>query len=159
MDLRPYVVFLPSRKRAAVLSAIFGSNTAIDILKFALEQGISSKIYQKELLIKLDYSNKTLIGNLKSLTKLGILTEQMERVRRNKHVTWVKAYKLSEAGRWFALLIARESDLSNEEKATILQNLFRTYILWVKDLSRRLHVDKKVLENAFVEEMSKGDGV
>ena len=158
-DLHPYVVFLPSDQKARVLSAIFGSKAAVDILKFSLQQGISSRIYQKELVKKLNYSNKTVIGNLKSLTKLGVLTEDKEKVNRNKRITWVKAYQLSDAGRWFALLIAKESDLSDGEKAAILQSLFRSYIRWVKDLSEKLHVDKRVLECAFVEEMSAGERV
>jgi hypothetical protein len=158
-DLHPYVVFLPSDQKARVLSAIFGSKAAVDILRFALEQGISSRIYQKDLVNQLDYSNKTVIGNLKSLTKLGILTENMEKAHKNKRIIWVKAYRLSDAGRWFALLIAKESDLSNGEKAAILQSLFRSYIRWVKDLSQKLHVDKGVLESAFVEEMSAGERV
>jgi len=139
-----------------VLSAIFGSKAAVDILRFSLEQGISSKIYQKDLVRKLDYSNKTVIGNLKLLTKLGVLIEDMEKVSRDKRVTWVKAYQLSDAGRWFALLLARESDLSDKEKASVLQSLFRSYVRWVKDLSERLHLDKRELESIFVEEMSRG---
>ena len=139
-----------------MLSAIFGSKAAVDILRFSLEQGISSKIYQKDLVRKLDYSNKTVIGNLKLLTKLGVLIEDMEKVSRDKRVTWVKAYQLSDAGRWFALLLARESDLSDKEKASVLQSLFRSYVRWVKDLSERLHLDKRELESIFVEEMSRG---
>ena len=158
-DLHPYVVFLPSDQKARVLSAIFGSKAAVDILRFSLEHGISSKIYQKDLVEKLDYSNKTVIGNLKSLTKLGILTENMEKAHKNKRIIWVKAYHLSDAGRWFALLIAKESDLSNREKAEILQSLFRSYIQWVKDLSQKLHVDKRILESVFVEEMGVGEQV
>jgi len=158
-DLHPYVVFLPSDQKARLLSAIFGSNAAVDILRFSLEQGISSKIYQKHLVEKLDYSNKTVIGNLKSLTKLGILTENMEKAYKNERITWVKAYQLTDAGRWFALLIAKESDLSNREKAEILQSLFRSYIQWVKDLSQKLHVDKRILESVFVEEMGVGEQV
>jgi hypothetical protein len=158
-DLHPYVVFLPSDQKARLLSAIFGSKAAVDILKFSLEQGISSKIYQKDLVEKLDYSNKTVIGNLKSLTNLGILTESMEKAHKNKRITWVKAYHLSDAGRWFALLIAKESDLSNGEKVEILQSLFRSYIQWVKDLSQKLQLDRKVLESAFAEEMSAGERV
>jgi len=156
MDLHPYVVFLPPYQKTRVLSAIFGSKAAVDILRFSLEQGISSKIYQKDLVRKLDYSNKTVIGNLKLLTKLGVLIEDMEKVSRDKRVTWVKAYQLSDAGRWFALLLARESDLSDKEKASVLQSLFRSYVRWVKDLSERLHLDKRELESIFVEEMSRG---
>lgn len=153
-NLHPYVVFLPSEQKTRILGAIFGSKAAVDILQFSLRQGIAVRIYQKDLVKKLDYSNKTVIGNLKSLTKLGVLKEDMEKIEQNGRTVWVKAYELSEAGRWFALLLAKEKDLSDGEKAEILQSLFRAYVRWVKNLSGSLHMDKKVLEKAFKEEMS-----
>jgi hypothetical protein len=149
----PYVVFLPSEQKTKILSAIFGSKAAVDILKFSLNQGISNKIYQKDLVRKLDYSNKTIIGNLKSLTNLEVLREDMEKIEKEGRIVWVKAYQLSDVGKWFALLLAEEKDLSEKEKAEILQNLFRTYIKWTKDLSEKLHVNKKTLEKIFTEEM------
>lgn len=152
-NLHPYVVFLPSTQKTRILGAIFGSKAAVDILRFSLTKGISSKIYQRDLVKKLTYSNKTIIGNLKSLTKLGVLIEDMEKSEQSGRVVWVKAYQLSDAGRWFALLLAEEKDLSDGEKAEILQNLFRAYVKWVRNLSERLHMDRKVLEKAFREEM------
>jgi hypothetical protein len=152
-NLHPYVVFLPSEQKTKILSAIFGSKAAVDILKFSLNQGISNKIYQKDLVKKLAYSNKTVIENLKSLTSLEVLREDMEKVKKEGRIVWVKAYQLSDSGKWFALLLAEEKDLSEKEKAEILQNLFRAYIKWVKDLSEKLHVDKNMLEKIFTEEM------
>jgi hypothetical protein len=149
----PYVVFLPSKQKHKILKAIFGSKAAVDILKFSLNQGISNKIYQKDLVRKLAYSNKTIIENLKSLTNLEVLTEDMEKIKKEGRIVWVKAYQLSDLGRWFALLLAEEKDLSEKEKAEILQNLFRTYIKWTRDLSEKLHVNKKTLEKIFTEEM------
>jgi hypothetical protein len=151
--LHPYVVFLPSEQKTKVLSAIFGSKAAVDILKFSLSQGISNKIYQKDLVKKLSYSNKTIIKTLKSLTNLEVLREDMEKIKKEGRIVWVKAYQLSDLGKWFALLLAKEKDLSEKEKAEILQNLFRTYIKWVKTLSEKLHVNKKTLEKIFTEEM------
>jgi hypothetical protein len=151
--LHPYVVFLPSEQKTKVLSAIFGSKAAVDILKFSLSQGISNKIYQKDLVKKLSYSNKTIIKTLKSLTNLEVLREDMEKIKKEGRIVWVKTYQLSDLGKWFALLLAKEKDLSEKEKAEILQNLFRTYIKWVKDLSEKLHVNKKTLEKIFTEEM------
>jgi len=153
VDLHPYVVFLPSGQKTKILNAIFGSKAAVDILKFSLKQGISNKIYQKDLVKKLAYSNKTLIENLKSLTKLAVLKEEMEKVQRNDRIVWVKSFQLSDAGRWFALLLAEEKELSVQEKAEILQNLFRAYVRWVKNLSKELHVEKNELEKVFMEEM------
>ena len=152
-NLHPYVVFLPSEQKSKILGAIFGSKAAVDILRFALSRGISNKIYQRDLVEKLTYSNKTVIENLKSLTKLGVLKEDMEKSQKTGRIVWVKAYQLSDVGRWFALLLAEERELSQKEKAEILQNLFRTYIKWVKDLSEKLHVNKEMLQKVFMEEM------
>jgi hypothetical protein len=154
IELHPYVVFLPTEQKSKILSAIFGSKAAVDILKFSLDQGVSNKFYQKDLVKKLAYSNKTIIEISKSLTELGILKENMEKLEKDKRTVWVKAYQLSDEGKWFALLLAEERDLSEREKAEILQNIFRQYIKWVKNLSEDLHVNRETLEKIFTEEMS-----
>lgn len=153
MNLHPYVVFLPTEQKTKILSAIFGSKSAVDVLRFSLSQGVSNKIYQKDLVRKLPYSNKTIIGNLKSLTNLGVLIENMEKMEKDGRIVWVKAYQLSDMGKWFALLLAEEKELSQREKAEIFQNIFKIYIRWVRDLSEKLHVNKKLLEKIFIEEM------
>jgi len=153
VKLHPYVVFLPTEQKIKILGAIFGSKSAVDVLKFSLRQGISKKIYQKDLMKELPYSNKTIIENLKSLTKLDVLRENMEKMEKEGRIVWVKAYQLSDMGKWFALLLAEEKDLSQREKIEILQNVFRTYIRWVRDLSEKLHADNKMLEDIFMEEM------
>jgi len=152
-DLHPYVVFLPIEQKTKILSAIFGSKAAVDVLRFSLKNGISNKIYQKDLVKELSYSNKTIIENLKSLTRLRIVKESMEKVEEKGRILWVKAYVLSDAGRWFALLLAEQRDLSQEEKAEILQDVFRAYVRWVKDLAEKLHVDKGTLRKVFAEEI------
>jgi DNA-binding HxlR family transcriptional regulator len=152
--LHPYVVFLPSEEKDKILSAIFGSKAAVALLRFSLKQGISKNIYQKELFKKLNYSNKTVIENLKSLTKLGILNEDMEKNEREGRIIWVKAYQLTDAGKWFALLLAKEKELTEKEKAEILQSLFRTYVKMVKGLSEELGINKKMLADIFKEEMT-----
>lgn len=149
----PYVVFLPSTQKHRVLRAIFGSQTAVDILTFSIHQGVSKKIYQKNLVEKLPYSNKTIIKHLKSLTKLGVLEEDMEKKESESRIVWVKSYQLTDRGKWFVLLLAEEKELTKEEKAQILQNIFKAYIKRVKTLSKKLHVNKKTLEKIFMEEM------
>lgn len=151
--MHPYVVLLPTTQKNKVLSAIFGSKAAVDILKFSLAQGISNKIYQKDLVRRLSYSNKTIIQNLKTLTQLSVLTENMEKAKKEGRIVWVKAYQLSDLGKWFALLLAQEKDLSDKEKADILKSIFRRYIRWLKSLSENLHVNKETLEAIFKEEM------
>lgn len=152
-DLHPYVVFLPTEEKDKILSAIFGSKAAVDLLRFSLKQGVSKNIYQKELFKKLNYSNKTIIENLKALTKLGILNEDMEKNEREGRIIWVKAYQLTDAGKWFALLLAEERELTEREKSEILQSLFRTYVKMVKGLAEEIGIDKKMLEDIFKQEM------
>jgi len=151
--LHPYVVFLPTEKKDKILSAIFGSKASVDVLRFSLKQGISKIIYQKDLVESLNYSNKTIIGNLRTLTNLGVLTEQMEKTEKNKRIIWVKTYQLTTLGRWFALLLAEESQLTENEKVEILESLFRTYVNLVKNLADELNINKKMLEKIFKEEM------
>ncbi len=151
--LRPYVVFLPMEKKDKILSAIFGSKAGVDILRFSLKQGIAKSISQKELVVKLNYSNKTIIENLKSLTALGVLNESMEKNDKEGRIIWIKAYQLTNLGRWFALLLAEETELTGDEKTEILQSLFRTYVKQVKRLAEEIGINKKMLEETFREEM------
>ena len=151
--LHPYVVFLPSEEKNKVLSAIFGSKAAVDLLHFSLEQGIAKNIYQKDLVTKLNYSNKTIIENLKSLVKLGVLDEAMEKNEKEGRIIWIKTYQLTDLGKWFALLMANEEQISEQEKIEIMQNLFRIYVKMIKGLAEELHVDKKIFQDIFREEM------
>jgi hypothetical protein len=151
--LHPYVVFLPVEQKDKILSAIFGSKAGVDVLRFSLKQGIAKNIYQKDLVKRLNYSNKTIIANLKALTQLGVLTELMEKNEKEGRTIWVKAYQLTDLGRWFALLLAEEKELTEKEKSEILQSLFRTYMKLVKDLAEELNIEKENLEEIFREEM------
>jgi len=151
--LNPYVVFLPAEKKDKILSAIFGSKAGVDILRFSLKQGIGKNIYQKDLVNKLNYSNKTIIENLKTMTALGVLNESMEKKESEGRVIWIKAYQLTTLGRWFALLLAEEEELNEGEKTEILQSLLRTYVKQTKRLAEELGINKKMLEETFKEEM------
>ena len=151
--LHPYVVFLPTEKKDKILAAIFGSKAGVDLLRFSLKQGIAKSIYQKDLVAKLNYSNKTIIENLKTLTSLGVLNESMEKNDKDGRTTWIKTYQLTNLGKWFALLLAEEKELSETEKAEILQSLFRTYVKQTKKLAEEIGINKKMLEETFKEEM------
>lgn len=151
--LYPYVLFLPARKKQSILRAIFGSKLPIDILEFSIKQGISQKIYQRNLIDTLSYSNKTVIERLKALTDLGILKEGMEKMESEGRMVWVKYYVLSDLGKWFALLLAKEDALSKDEKVEIVKSVFKSYVEWIRRFSEKLGIDKKVLEEIFTKEM------
>ncbi len=151
--LYPYVIFLPKDRKQRVLQAIFGSVVPVNILKFSLRKGTSEKIYQKDLIGNLGYSNKTLIEHLKTLTELGILEEHMEKAESEGRTVWLKYYTLSDLGRWFALLIVEEESLPREEKIQIVRNAFRSYTKWIGELSEKLGMSREDFLKIFEEEM------
>lgn len=151
--LYPYVIFLPAKKKRNILRAIFRSKVPIDILEYFIKKGISQKIYQKNLIDTFSYSNKTVIERLKDLTNLRILREGMEKTESDGRTVWVKHYVLTDLGKWFALLLAKEDALSREEKVEIIQSALRSYVKWLKELSEKLNVKKEVLEEIFREQM------
>ena len=153
VDLYPYVVFLPKDRKQKVLRAIFGSSVPVEIMNFAIEQGISEKIYQKDLIEKLGRSNRTVIDHLKNLTELGILEENMEKVEKVGRTTWLKVYRLSDLGRWFALLLIDEKSLSKEEKSEVVLSISKSYIRWIKRLYEKLGLDKDILKELIAENM------
>jgi hypothetical protein len=151
--LYPYVVFLPAKRKQNIFRAIFGSKVPVDILNFSISRGISNKIYQRDLIESLSYSNKTIIGHLKTLTDLGILTEDTEKTKSGDRTVWVKYYLFSDLGRWFALLLTKEDALSKDEKVEIIRSVFKSYIRWILELSEKIGVKKEVLHEIFVKEM------
>jgi DNA-binding PadR family transcriptional regulator len=122
-------------------------------LRISIKQGISKKIYQKKLMQTLPYSNKTVIKHLRMLTKHGILKENMEKNESGARSVWVKYYLLSDLGKWFALLLAEKTDLTEAEKTEIFCSIFKSYVEWVKETSQKLGVSKNVLQEIFDKEM------
>lgn len=155
--IHPYIIFLPKGSKHEVLKAIFGSQVSVDILRFALKRGVSEKIYQKDLIKSLGYSNKTIIECLKALTELGILDEHMEKAAVSGRTVWLKSYTLTELGRWFALLLVEEENLPKEDKVRILYSAFRSYMRWIKEFTEKIGASKEDLLKIFEEEMERRD--
>jgi len=151
--LYPYLIFLPKGKKEKFFEAVFESKVPVDILKYALKQGVSEKVMQKNLIATLGYSNKTIINHLKSLTNLKILDEYMEKKRINGRAVWVKYYTLTDLGKWFALILVEEEKISDLEKIDIVKTAFRFYVRWVKELSGKLGMRKEEISKIFSEEM------
>jgi DNA-binding PadR family transcriptional regulator len=117
----------------------------VDLLKFSLEQGVAKNIYQKDLVKKLNYSNKTIIENLKTLTKLRVIDEAMEKNEKEGRIIWVKCYRLTDLGKWFALLMQTKNKSPNKKNrnhAKPLPHLRQND----KRLAEELHIDKACLK-------------
>jgi len=87
------------------------------------------------------------------LTERGILKENMEKNESRTRVVWVKYYLLSDIGKWFALLLAEKTDLTETEKTEIFRSVFKSYVKWVKEISQKLGVSKKIIREIFEKEM------
>ncbi|MDD4281715.1 MAG: hypothetical protein PHW58_05775 [Candidatus Methanofastidiosa archaeon] len=112
-EVFPYVLFLPTNRARLVtlLHSVFGTAAKIDILKRIPACG-DTRIYQKDLIETLPYSNKTVIKNLKELCALGVLAENMEKQQGKKDV-WVKYYEPAEKMTWLVLLFKEPQDIEN----------------------------------------------
>jgi hypothetical protein len=143
--LYPYVIFLPKSSKKKVLRAVFGSSVPIDVLMFALSKGVDERIYQRDLIRTLTYSNKTIIERLKTLTALGILEEHMEKADEKGRTVWLKYYLLSDLGRWFSFLLIEEKTLPREEKTRIVNSALSSYLRWIKTLADNLEVRREDL--------------
>ncbi len=149
--LYPYLIFLPIDRKQKVLRAIFGSEAPVEILRFFLRKGISDRVYQKDLIENLEYSNKTVIERLKTLTELGVLQENMEKSETSGRTVWLKSYALTDLGKWFALLLVKEESLAKEEEINIVRNAFASYVKWIRELSKKLGISSKELSKIFEE--------
>jgi len=116
LEMYPYVVPLPlgREERLTFLQAAFGSGTRLDILSMIMDRGLEERVYEKELIEGLPYSNKTVIKHLGIMVKSGILAEGMERVRRKDRFVWVKWFQLTEVGGWIALLLSTPENLPED---------------------------------------------
>jgi hypothetical protein len=77
----------------------------------------------------------------------------MEKFVSAGRTVWLKYYLLSDLGRWFALLLVEETNLSKDEKIEIVYNAFRSYIRWIKEISEKLEIKRKDFSKIFKDEM------
>ncbi|MHA1379820.1 MAG: hypothetical protein ACTSRG_15725 [Candidatus Helarchaeota archaeon] len=134
--LSPYLILLPDDPEAQkeILETIFGSKIAQSII-VDIDAGI---IFQKDLIIKLKYSNKSIINYLKKLVELDILAEDSTLVEGHRRLS----YKLTPMGQWFSSLVVYREYKPQEFKEK-LEQLFQIYLK---------HAIGLLLENEFEQE-------
>ena len=125
--LWPYILPLPVERRKfnSVFQAVFRSKAALEVLKRASP---NKRIYQKELISELGFSNKTVIEALKKLVSTGILEEGMERRKENGKTVWIKWYMPTFQGKWLVLLLQPIENISLDEAKEIVIELFTLYM-------------------------------
>ncbi|KPV63137.1 MAG: hypothetical protein AOA65_1449 [Candidatus Bathyarchaeota archaeon BA1] len=150
MEFWPYILPLP-RDRAdqrRFLISIFGSDTALDILR---NVSLQSRVYQKDLIKGLKYSNKTIIQNLKTLVSLGVLQEGMEKVLERGRVFWLKWYLPTSIGKWIVLLLLPPEKVDAKLVEETLRELFELYVKNAIELCKTYDLSLEILKSVFEE--------
>lgn len=148
--LWPYILPLPTKpdRHYKILRTVFGSKATLEIMKKAPPKG---RIYQKDLIAELRFSNKTIIEKLKRLVSIGVLEEGMEKVEIRGKGFWNKWYEPTPLGRWIILLMKPPHEVSREDIEDILKELFRIYVDSAMKLCDDYDIDHRILEDAFEE--------
>lgn len=148
MEIWPYILPLPTDRadQRKFLLSVFGSDTAIDILKNVSLEG---KVYQRDLIKNLDYSNKTIIKHLKTLVSFGVLEEGMEKVLEEGKTLWLKWYTSTNLGKWLVLLFTPPEKVDAKLVERILEELFELYVKNAVRMCENYDLDQRVLRKVF----------
>jgi len=154
LEFVPYILPLPKNRdnQRRFYRWVFGSNTALDILRAA---SLERKIYQRDLIKNLKYSNKTIIETLKKLVSLKVLQEGMEKVLSKDKTVWVKWYSPTNIGRWIVLLFLPLKQVKSELVEETLKQLFEFYIRNAIQLCDTYNLDTKILRAVFEDSFAK----
>jgi len=132
------------------------------ILQSKVGMGILARLnvekptYQKELIRKLPYSNKSIIEYLKLMVSAGIVEHGMERVRAKGKNVWVKWYKPTKFGKWLILFLKSPQEISEETVKETVEELFQIYSANIVEFCQKYNLDieyfHQVLDEKFLEE-------
>jgi len=146
-DLLPYVIFLPSDRDAQLkmLSAVFGSQVNLDILTAFCGR---ERVYQKTLIERLPYSNKTVINHLKELVSLNVLEEGMEKQEGEKNV-WLKYFEVEPSRRWLIFLVYDPETISAGIMQEIIVEVAYYYFKKIGELARKYRIEIDTIREIF----------
>lgn len=150
LEFVPYILPLPRNRddQRKFYRWVFGSDTALDILRAASLEG---KIFQRDLITSLEYSNKTIIETLKKLVSLNVLQEGMEKTLSKGKSVWLKWYAPTSIGKWIVLLFLPPKEVNPKLVKETLKKLFELYIRNALQLCETYNLDTKILRTVFEE--------
>ena len=146
-SLWPYILPLPIERGEfeKVVQAVFRSKAALEILKKASP---NERIYQRELILGLGFSNKTIIEALKRLVSADILEQGMEKRSEKGKTIWMKWYEPTFQGKWLTLLLKPPANVPHEVARTVVVELFKMYMENVVKLSAEYEIESTFFEAA-----------
>jgi sugar/nucleoside kinase (ribokinase family)/DNA-binding HxlR family transcriptional regulator len=119
------------------MKTLFKSEAALKILKSMKRD---EKNYQSEIIKKLNFSNKTIINQLKKMVKMGILEEYEEKIVKEGTAYWVKWYKLTDVGKWLHYFLINEKEIDKKEFRKILDELTFFYSIGLKYFCKNFRI-------------------
>lgn len=127
------------------MKTLFKSEAALKILKSMKRD---EKNYQNEIIKTLNFSNKTIISQLKKMVKMGILEENKEKIVKEGIAYWVKWYKFTNVGKWLHYFLINEKEIDKKEFKKILNELTHFYSLGLKYFCKNFKIPlEKFYEN------------
>jgi len=150
----PYVLPFPvDIKQRRLVWKILQSKVGMGILA---RLNVEKPTYQKELIRKLPYSNKSIIEYLKLMVSAGIVEHGMEKVRIKKKNVWVKWYKPTKFGKWLILFLKSPQEISRETVKETVEELFQIYSANIVEFCQKYNLNMEyfhqVLDEKFLEE-------
>jgi len=147
----PYILPLPVKlnEQARVLLSAFGSEDAIEILRFMPVRGFVS---QQEIvdLFKDKRSDKTVVKRLKQLVRAGLLEESTGRAESRGKTVWVRRYRLTKLGAWISMLLSSPKLVEDEYVRELSVELFKLYAESVARFCVDYKVSPRLLLKSFL---------
>jgi len=150
----PYVLPFPvDVRQRRLIWKILQSKVGIGILA---RLNVEKPTYQKELIERLPYSNKSIIEYLKLMVSTGILEYGMEKAKAKGKNVWIKWYKPTKFGKWLILFLKSPREISSETVKETVEELFQIYSANIVEFCQKYDLNieyfHQVLDEKFLEE-------
>lgn len=138
-DVWHYILPFPleTEKRSLIWSVLQSKVGKSLLMNMALE----GRTYQKDLINRTSYSNKSIIQYLKRMVSAGILTQGMERVATGKRKVRVRWYIPTNLGRWFILFLKPTEEIPPELVRKTIEEIFHVYASSIVEVSEDFGID------------------
>jgi len=120
-----------------------------------MNMDVEGRTYQKDMINRMSYSNKSIIEYLKRMFSAGMLEQGMEQVVTGKRKVRVKWYVPTNLGRWFILFLKPADDIPPELVRKTIEEIFHVYASSIVEVCRNFGIDINIFRNILKREYDK----
>jgi hypothetical protein len=113
---------------------------------------VDGQTYQRDLINRTSYSNKSIIEYLKRMVSAGMLKQGMEQDSKGKRKVRIKWYVPTKLGRWFILFLKPAEEIPSELVRKTVEQIFQVYASSIVELSEDFKIDIKVFHKILTKE-------